>query len=478
MNQEDARAQGNGAADQRDPRVAALLARLAAIGGPEDSRPEEDLLDEREALALELARIIVPVRPQSSEGAEDVERLHEAALETPEALGAFLRAIDARRRVLGAVRAPRPAHEHVLARIGARVNHIATGIRSWDEATRGGLLEGHLHVLAAGPDAGKTGLALQSATHAARAGVAVLWMAADEPRQDIENRIGQAHGLALADLESGGEGSLHYLAGVLRDLPQVQIVDALDGITVEDAQEILAAHKRRLGATSSLLIVDSLQTVIGRAHLGPQAPRTELDRVVATCKALRLCARSGPCVLATSETSRATHGRKDGDQVAAIAAGKGASAIEFWALTLWKLSRIGRGEYAGDTRLEPGKNKRGAVEWKRASIRLEHDPDRCTYTDRGRFDAPGAEPSEKGGGPKAPLKTIDLEPYKARVRKTLAGRPRGFAGNREDLATIAGGKMTHTRAAIADMLSSGEIKVEKKRLVLVTASSGTTPAAV
>lgn len=453
-----------------DPKIAPLLAQLGEAWADTEGRLDPAFL----ARASELAGDVLEHLGEEQRGAAleagsaKVQRLIEAcAAGRLEAAPELLRALEGVKKAMG-IREERrivPAAEHVLARIGRRKIHVATGLASWDAATRGGLLAGALHTLAAGPDAGKTALALQVATSAAASGTAVVWLAYDEAREDLENRLGQAHGLALEDLESGREDTLVELAAVMRTRPELVLLDGgAEQLLVEDALEVLLAHQRRLGAESALLVVDSIQTARSRALIGPYAPRSQVERLDAVVGALRDASRRGPCVLATSETARGTHARQGKERTAAIAAGKGTSSIEFWSLTQWRLSRIAKGEHAGDIALEPAKNKRGAVDWRGVSIRLERDPDRLTYADCGPVDGADDAPPPKASGDGKPAQPQMSAELLERVRAELRKHPRGVAGGVEGLAGLVRGHRPTIRKAINALDTAGEIERVGTRL--------------
>lgn len=445
------------------PNILSQVEALREIGGPDDTRPVDEVLDDLDRRSLELARTLGAVELEKKrEGIlADVDHLRERVLEGPEAIGAFRERIADARRVLG-LEAPKPivpAHERVLVRSGQPLVHVATGFPTLDEITRGGLLARRLHVIAGEPDAGKTALALQVALHAARARVAVLWYAVDEPRDGIEDRIGQAHGLSLEDLEAGNPQAIAYLAEVLRGLPHLQIVDqAQDRLVLEDAAEMLRALQRKLGADDAMLVLDSLQTTRARAALGPQAPRGEREKLELVTGIARDIAFAGPLVLATSEVGRSAYrARNAKDRSAEMAAAKGSGAIEFYATFFGVLSRIGKGEHAGDIRLGYPKNKRGLEA--RGALRLEYDRDRCTYTDRGRLDeddAPIASEKQKT----APAVADSLL---ERVRHQLRAHPKGVAGGAEGLASLCG-KIAPARRAVRQLLATGEIEQRAGRI--------------
>ena len=479
--------QANGAVEL-DPKAAQLLARLAAIGGPDDLRDEPARLAEEELVARELAALVAARRAEmdaeaaARDTAEDVDRLRAQALDPAHgdtALPSYLAALASRKKALGIEEEGRvqSLSERLLSRLQRPpLVHVQTSLPTLDAATRGGLLLRRVSVIGGEPDAGKTALLVQILLHAAHAGYAVGLLAVDEPGEGIEDRIGQSFGLALEDLEANVEAAILWLAKEVAHLPHFLLMEQDDGCaTIEQAADRLLAHAKRHGCKGAILGVDSLQTARCLAHVGPDAPRFERDRLDATTAALKAQAKRGLGVIVTSELNRGAYADKPGAKPSSpMAAFKGSGSIEYCMMVGMVLTRIRKGEHAGDVKLILPKNKRGAAEYKAAAIRLERDPDRCTYTDRGRIDAAEEEPQGGAGAGPKPKRELDLEPYRVRVRKALAGHPRGFDGNRENLAVIAGGKASSTRAAIAAMFSEGELRVEKKRIRLVAPSS--TPA--
>lgn len=450
--------------DAIDPALAPVLERMRTVTTAGDERTDEEALTELAQLTTVITgRLGLEAgERRRGEAWADLQRLREAVAGGN--IGAAPRlaeAVASVRKALGLEHAITPAAERVLARMTrGPLLHMPTGLASWDEASRGGLLTRRVHVIAGEPDSGKTALAHQLALHWARLGYAVVWLAVDEPRDGIEDRIGQAHGLALEDLEAGDGVAVSTLAGVLRDLPQLQILDQEeDHVVIEDAVRELLAHARRIGAPGAVLVVDSIQTATCRAASTAARPLQERERIDAVVAALKAAARSGVLVLATSETGRGSYrARSAKDRTAEMAAAKGSGSIEFAALTQVVLSRIGKGEYAGDVRVGFAKNKRGAAQWKNGTaFRLERDPDRCTYLDRGRI---GDDAPEERQAPKKPTEE-NLEPYLGRLRKTLAGLPHGFNGSRDDLVRLAGGKAALTRAALALLITRREVAIER-----------------
>jgi len=453
--------------DPIDPAVAPLLARMREIGGPDDARPEAEILDDLDLRALEIQKIVGGWREEAraAEIAAEVARLQDAAIERPEALGALREAIAKRRRALGLSDERRVASlsERLLARLQAPpLVHVPTSLPTLDAATRGGLLMRRVHVIGGEPDAGKTALLVQVLMEAARQGYAVAIYAVDEPGEGIEDRIGQSLGVGLKDLEANRERAIRWLADAVRDLPHVLLIEQGEQgfATIEDAADALLVHAKRHGLRGAVLGVDSLQTAACRAYFGPHPPRLDRERIEAMTTSLKAIAKRGVSVLVTSELGRASYAQKPGQKPASpMAAFKGSGSIEYSMTVGLVLTRITKGDHAGDVYITVPKNKRGDPAYRGVKIRLERDPDRCTYTDRGRIDLD----EEEREAPKkpAPENNPKLDSYMARLRKALAGLPNGFNGSRDDLVRLAGGKAALTRTALALLITRGEVLVER-----------------
>ena len=441
-----------------DPALAALLERLTAIGGPDDTRPEPEILDELDQRATEIETIVGGWRSaeRAAEIVAEIGRLQEAAAARPEALGALRERIAERRRGLG-IASARPfadTAQRVLSRVGAPpLQHVPTGLPTLDTITRGGLLARRMHLIAGEPDAGKTALLVQIALHAARKlGWVVVLHSIDEPREWIEDRIGQAIGLSLEDLEGNVEGAVVFLERFLQSLPNLKLVGREDRFTAEDSAEAAEALRKRLGAPGVFLGFDSLQKLRTRAA-PPKGTRVDPRELLElTVEVLLDLALVGPIVVATSEIPRSAYrARGAKDRTPEMAAAKGVGAAEYAVTTQIVLSEIAKGEQAGCIRAGVPKNKRGE---KRVAFALERDPDRCTFTDRGRVEGEDGERTEDEK-PKAPPRALD-DRLVAKARLELAKHPQGIAGGLDGWASLLGAKMVRARLACQHLLANGE----------------------
>jgi KaiC/GvpD/RAD55 family RecA-like ATPase len=441
-----------------DPAIAPILARLAQINGPDDLRPEADRLDDLDACVDEIVQIVGgwKSKERASEIEAEISRLQEAALVRPEGLGALRERIAERRKVLGigSLRAFEDAAQRVLGRVGSPpLQHVATGLATLDQITRGGLLARRLHLIAGEPDAGKTALLVQIALYAAQVlGWVVALHSIDEPRQWIEDRIGQAIGLSLEDLEGNDPVALATLTKFMQDTPNLKLVGREDKFTAEDTAEAAEALRKRLGAPGVFLGYDSLQKIRTRAA-PPKGTRVDPRELLElTVDVLLDLALTGPIVVATSEIPRSAYrARGAKDRTPEMAAAKGVGSAEYAVTTQIVLSQIDKGERAGCVRAGVPKNKRGE---KRVAFALERDLDRCTFTDRGRVEGEDGAPEELQR-PKAAAKALD-ERLVEKARLELAKRPQGIAGGLDGWASLLGAKLVRARLACQHLLATGE----------------------
>lgn len=444
--------------------AAPLLARLATVGSPDDARPEVEVLAELDALAEQLQALAGAGAAEADANivAGDVARLREHALDPErghEALGALRSALAKRQKAIGVVEARKvpAAAERVLLRTSQPpLVHVPTGLPTLDAATRGGAIAQRLHVIAGEPDTGKTALLVQIALFVARMGWVVALHCIDEPRQWIEDRIGQAYGLSLEDLEANDGASIATLAKVLAKLPNLLLVGREDRFSAEDTADAAKALAQRLGAPGVFLGYDSLQKVRPRAAPAKGQRVDPRELIELTVEALLDIALSGPIVWATSEVGRSAYrSRGAKDRTAEMAAAKGSGAIEYAVTVEIVLSTITKGEYSGDVRAGVPKNKRGTD--KGFAFRLERDRDRCTFTDRGRI-AGDEDPAEAGDKPKASLpKGVD-DKLVSRARLELAKHPQGIDGGLDGWASLLGVQLARARLACKHLLAKGEAR--------------------
>jgi replicative DNA helicase len=211
------------------------------------------------------------------------------------------------------------------SRLGGRGTRIPLGVKTLDDACRGGLLPGKILIVGGAPGAGKTTFVTQKAHELAKRGVHVAVLAADEDADGLLTRIGQNENLCREDLEDGSDVARANLAQSVRDLP-LMLVDAEDeGGTVEAVAEELA---RRAAKGPSVLIVDSVQTCRAVGTDVADGPRARADLVMLALK--RVARQFGHVVIATSEVSRGWY-RNSNDRIDPLAAFKESGGIEYGA---------------------------------------------------------------------------------------------------------------------------------------------------
>lgn len=453
-----------------EPRIDA--ARLAAVGGHEDSRPLDQVLDELEALARPALEQLAIRQREGRQGDawQDVERLRDAVADGDRAAAPALLQAIGRARVAHGIR-PEPRVSSLRERLLARLTspplvHVPTDFPTLDSATRGGLLLRRVTVLGGEPDAGKTAILVQMLLRAAREGYVVGLYAVDEPGEGIEDRIGQSFGLALDDMEANLKRAIEWLMDATDKLPNFLLMEqgAEDVHAIEDAADRVLSYARRNGYKGAILGVDSLQTAHCRAFYEPNPPRMTPDKIEAVTATLKATAKRGLGVIVTSELNRDAYAHRPGAKPKSpMAAFKGSGSIEYCMTVGVVVTTILTGEHAGDVVLSLPKNKRGDRAYRGAKIRLERDPDRCTYTDRGRIDeedSPAGDPRERTKAAEKPVGETVLE----RVRFELKKRPRGLAGGIEALIVAVGGKTGQTRRAVRQLQAAEEIVRRGDRL--------------
>jgi replicative DNA helicase len=211
------------------------------------------------------------------------------------------------------------------SRLGGRGMRIPLGIKTLDEACRGGLLPGKILIVGGAPGAGKTTFVTQKAHELAKRGIHVAVLAADEDAEGLLIRIGQNENLCREDLEDGSDAARAELVQRVRELP-LMLVDAEDeGGTVEAVAEELA---KRAAKAPSVLIVDSVQTCRAIGMDIVDNPRARADLVMVALK--RMARQFGHVVVATSEVSRGWY-RNSNERIDPLAAFKESGGIEYGA---------------------------------------------------------------------------------------------------------------------------------------------------
>jgi hypothetical protein len=344
--------------------------------------------------------------------------------------------------------APRPAadkrRERVLP-VSALVDRlrdpgprVATGIRTLDRASRGGLRRGRRVFVLGAPSTAKTTLAMTLALKWARDGHRVVWLAVDEEAADLVVRLGQMLGFDRDLLEAGDVPELERLQAALAALPGLTILDADDGHTIEDAIDVL---EDRPPNVAGALFVDSLQSA-AEAMLG-DGPRARVDAVV---RGLRRASRRGLIVIATCEMSRGAYrSRNPADRIDPMAAGKESGSIEYAAKTQLVLTEVP--DRTGEIDVTIRKNRGGSKEPFR--LRVDFKRARVDEVDMPTDDAEVARDPE-----------VVWNRYETIVRTKLAEHPAGLGGGIEKLAKLVKLRAGDAREAIRRLIDRGEIRVE------------------
>lgn len=256
-------------------------------------------------------------------------------------------------------------------KIGGRGEQLQTRIPSFDVAMRGGPRTGRVIVIGGAPGAGKTTLVVQLAWRWALDSVFVGILAADEDGDGLLVRIGQMEGIHRDDLENGEQAARKGLASFFSDLPNFLLVDAdEDGAILETVSAELA-NLRPAGA-SSVLIVDSLQTVRSNASIVADSPRARIDAVMGSLK--KAAKVDGHLVIATCELARGAY-RSTSDRIDDLASFKESGGIEYGASTALVLRSVPGG--GGFVDVAMAKNRAGT----KASFRLALNYDRAEFTE-------------------------------------------------------------------------------------------------
>ena len=242
--------------------------------------------------------------------------------------------------------APAPATWPELAdlvdAIGAEGARLSSGFKTLDEITRGGFPMGKRIALLGAPGAGKTTLAVQLAHQWAKAGVPVVYLANDEPRQDILIRLGQQEGYRRELLDQGAASAKAGLADHLRALP-FWILDPDVDVAV-DIEAIAVELRRRHPEGPAVLVLDSLQTLaaaIPDTRAGDGA-RSKVDLILRQVKTAARAHRL--LILLLSEMNRSAYRFKGESPNEDIAAGKESGGIEYGCDMLLLLRNLPKGQ--------------------------------------------------------------------------------------------------------------------------------------
>lgn len=232
---------------------------------------------------------------------------------------------------------------------------VFTGYRDLD-AMLGGLQPGELTILAARPSMGKTALAMNIATNAARAGHYVLVFSMEMSEHALVARLfSSVATIPLSQILSGDldQMELEHLresAQAVAALPMS--VDDTGGLTV--GQLMAKARLRATKATVGLVVVDYLQLMSSTLEENRERQVAEISR------GLKLLARtlSAP-VLALAQLNRAVESRPG--SAPRLSDLRDSGAIEQDADKVLLIHRFMEGPGKGTADIIVGKNRNGPV---------------------------------------------------------------------------------------------------------------------
>lgn len=220
----------------------------------------------------------------------------------------------------------------IKARQSGQTRGPVTALPVLDKAL-GGYLANGVHVLQAGPGAGKTALALQIA---ATCGYPALFITAEMSVLELFKRIiARETGTFLGKLKTGEIGSKDLerkAREAAAKAPWLSILDATIGyVKPEDFIAVAEALRERAEASSLLLVLDSLQYWAKSAGGG-----SEYELVSAGMRALSEAAGRLSCpIIAISQRNRVGN-KSDGG----LYASKGSGDVEYAGESVMDLTRM------------------------------------------------------------------------------------------------------------------------------------------
>jgi replicative DNA helicase len=224
----------------------------------------------------------------------------------------------------------------IEARKANRPRGPQTGIKEIDDALGGFFAPGALHLLQASPGAGKTALALQTASDCC---YPALYVSAEMPVFELVRRlIARQTSTFLGKLRSGeiGSDALRNLAlAAAENLSHLAFMDATTGVaTVDYIRQSAEAMREEFKSETVLVILDSLH-VWARGLLRGMGGEFEIVSE-GTSRATELAAILQSPVLAICHRNREGNKSAKG---AGLHAGRGSGDLEYEAWTLLDLHR-------------------------------------------------------------------------------------------------------------------------------------------
>jgi hypothetical protein len=244
----------------------------------------------------------------------------------------------------------------ILGRSRTSGPRFLTGIVALDErlspphdAMKHGLPLGRIAGVNGPPHSGKSVMLDMIGLAAARAGLRVVLLVTDEPREDAAERIGQGLGFRHAELNADYPETLARLREA-EGLSNIVILpdENIGPVTIEDAGESLFS----IAAPGYVLAVDSLHKSRSRTESDDDSPRSGIEKRLDVLRTLR---NRGALVLFSAEANRSFYASRDESQRSSpMASGAESRSIEFTADALLTLRRDGE-----DFRVEIPKNRIG-----------------------------------------------------------------------------------------------------------------------
>lgn len=264
----------------------------------------------------------------------------------------------------------------VLRNLKHAGTRFPTGIRSIDEATRGGIQRGRVVTIVGQPGAGKTGLALQIAARIADsdpAGVFVALYLDDEGTESGVIRLAQ-HGGGSRDLiEAANPEAIESAAVRLQTRQNLLCYNG--ELRASNLSDFLEVSALEAAGRVEILVIDSAQ-VITTGSAGPAKDRrlTVAEVAETVRKRTRL---QGAITLLLSQSNRASYRSKKGDENSdPISAGAESAALEFNADVLVFMATAGQDVSTvviPKNRLGPRIKAPFEISWNRATATFSQD---------------------------------------------------------------------------------------------------------
>lgn len=349
---------------------------------------------------------------------------------------------------------PAPSYVRLAERVRARIGQppplrLPTGVATFDNASRGGLVCPRVVVVGGAPGAGKTSIVIDWGHRWAAAGIPVVALAVDEGVEGYESRLGLRLNLDQDALDRNDSDALGKLARHLESLP-FEVVDEEQNFTIETAAELLSRMPSQSGAR--VLLIDSAQTAPASGTDEATSPRERVDRVMRACKLASK--KHGLLVVVTSELARGFYrSRNTAEAIDPLAAFKESGGIEYGAATALVLRTV-KGDGGLVDVLVP--KHRG---YRRDPFRLRLNRD-MTFTEVPIEDDEDDDAKPRRGSHTNISETVNV------VRRILLTRP-GVAGKgaMRGLVRAEGHVVRHEQidAAIDELRRRGELEERSEK---------------